>query len=221
MKTLSFIFMALGLASAHANHRSHGHRKYRTAKKPTPSATPAVPATPAYTGGPAPLGNSTGNSILIPLYSYPHNGAWDPLFQAYVHRSIGDVLLYANMFLNRAESHPNTTFIVIVNPDNGPTASPDAAFTEAIQKVHTFPNVEAIGYIPTGYGDRSASDIVKDVETYSGWAQKNAALDGVFFDEIVAIYSSSAASTYETINQAVKGASGLQGHRTVSTSPHI
>lgn len=43
-----------------------------------------------------------------------------------------------------------------------------------------------LGYIPTEYGTRSASDVESDISTYSGWSAytaKNIAVAGIFFDE--------------------------------------
>lgn len=111
---------------------------------------------------------------------------------------------------------------MIINPDSGPgtTATPNADFYPAIQKLNAFANVQTVGYVHTGYGTRNISKVLQDIQTYSGWskAKPSIAMDGIFFDEVVSEWSSEAGTFMKTINQAAKNATGLLGARTVSLS---
>ena len=116
----------------------------------------------------------------------------------------------------------NTTtslnYTVIVNPSSGPGngSLPDAGYVAAIAKLNSFPNVRSIGYVPTGYATRNISLVLADIETYSGWAsQAGLAVHGIFFDEIPHQYSNDVSTYLDTINAAVKQASGILSSKTV------
>ncbi|KAJ5650532.1 Spherulation-specific family 4 [Penicillium longicatenatum] len=113
---------------------------------------------------------SPSTSILLPLYIWPtDNTTWAPVYEA-------------------AAGHPDIEFKVIVNPDSGPgdTTYPEAAYIAGIAQLNSYDNVVVLGYIPTEYGTRSASDVESDISTYSGWSAytaKNITVSGIFFDE--------------------------------------
>ncbi|KAJ5785222.1 Spherulation-specific family 4 [Penicillium pulvis] len=113
---------------------------------------------------------SPSTSILLPLYIWPtDNTTWGPVYEA-------------------AAGNPDIEFKVIVNPDSGPgdTTYPESAYITAIAQLNSYDNVVVLGYIPTEYGTRSASDVESDISTYSGWSaytEKNIAVTGIFFDE--------------------------------------
>lgn len=79
--------------------------------------------------------------------------------------------------------------------------------------------MRTVGYVRTGYATRNISDVLAEVSTYAGWSVKSSqlAMHGIFFDEAPHEYSASAVEFMRTINQFVKGATGLQGDRTVSS----
>jgi hypothetical protein len=109
---------------------------------------------------------------------------------------------------------------VIVNPQSGPgeTSSPDEAYQAALHQLDTYPNVQKVGYVRTGYAERNISEVLADVATYGGWqAQSSAfAMEGIFFDESPHQYAAETVEYLERINLAVKNVTGLTGERTVS-----
>jgi hypothetical protein len=112
-------------------------------------------------------------------------------------------------------------YTVIVNPDSGPgsTTIPNSDFIPAIQQLNSYTNVRTIGYIPTNYGARNIDDVLRDVETYSGWSTNATGIEmhGIFFDEAPHEYTAEVADFMSKCNAAVKGAPGLLGDKTVST----
>ncbi|KAH7361710.1 Spherulation-specific family 4 [Plectosphaerella cucumerina] len=104
--------------------------------------------------------------ILLPLYIYPLEGAWEPLFGA-------------------AQANPGVTFQVVVNPGNGPGPDPlpDASYMAALRRLCELPNVEPLGYVHCTYGQRDAAPIQRDIETYMGWNDHGLRVHGIFFDE--------------------------------------
>ncbi|KAL4783563.1 Spherulation-specific family 4 [Aspergillus varians] len=145
------------------------------------------------------------SSVIFPLYIYPEsNSTWLPLYE---------VIL----------THPDLDFLVVVNPQSGPgsTELPNEAYQRAIRQLNTYPNVQKVGYVRTGYGERNTSEVVDDVATYSEWQSHSAelAMAGIFFDEAPHQYSDDMVGYLNTINRAVKNATGLQGERTVIHNP--
>lgn len=118
------------------------------------------------------------------------------------------------------ETRPQLKFIVIVNPSSGPGSAryPNDDYTTSVEKLNTYPNVQTVGYVRTGYASRNISDVVAEVSTYAGWASNSSALamHGIFFDEAPHQYSAHAVEFMRIANLAVKDASGLQGDKTVS-----
>lgn len=104
--------------------------------------------------------------VLIPLYIYPLEGAWEPLFEA-------------------AQANPHVTFQVVVNPGNGPgpDALPDASYIAAIGRLCQLPNVQPLGYVHCTYGKRDRDAIERDIDTYMGWNDEGFRVEGIFFDE--------------------------------------
>ncbi|SPO01408.1 uncharacterized protein DNG_04084 [Cephalotrichum gorgonifer] len=138
------------------------------------SSASASSSPPANTAAPAPRQQPTTTTatvapfICIPLYIYPGPGAWDPLILA-------------------ARARPSSHFHAIVNPHNGPGASPlpDANYVSALRALSALPNVTVLGYVHVTYGKRDAADVRRDVEAYGAWRGLDAGLriDGIFFDE--------------------------------------
>lgn len=111
-----------------------------------------------------------------------------------------------------------------MNPNSGPgsTQYPDTVFTALIGNLTAYSNVRTVGYVPTAYGTRNITAVLSDIATYSGWAsattankKASLAVDGIFFDEVVSEYSTSAAQYLQTINQAAKSATGLLSDKLV------
>lgn len=94
------------------------------------------------------------SAVIVPLYIYPFPGAWTPLYEA-------------------IKSHPNTQFLVIVNPSNGPGASPlpDANYCREIPRLRS-QNVAIYGYVNVSWSRRNLDDVCKDVEIYAAWPEQ-------------------------------------------------
>lgn len=117
-------------------------------------------------------------SILLPLYIYPQDGSWDPL-------------------LNAAAAHSAVDFNVIVNPASGPgiESLPDENYVDALRSLGSYPNVNLLGYVRCGYGDRATEEIDADIAIYASWEDEftllgeggeNVELQGIFVDEVPA-----------------------------------
>lgn len=118
--------------------------------------------------------------ILVPLYVYPGSD-WDTVVDA----------------------ASNVKIIAIINPNSGPdTSGPDSSYTSYMSKL-TAAGVEMVGYVHTSYGDRAASDVQADVDTY---ASLYPGLKGIFVDEASA--SSSELSYYQTLYNYIQSKSG-------------
>lgn len=103
--------------------------------------------------------------ILVPLYIYPLEGAWEPLLQV-------------------ARDHPAVQFTAIINPNSGPgaTALPDASYVAALRTLSGIPNIRPLGYVHCSYGKRPIGVVKSEIDVYRGW-NAEFRLDGVFFDE--------------------------------------
>jgi hypothetical protein len=102
--------------------------------------------------------NSLG--IIVPLYTVPSDPSWQGVISA-------------------KRSHENIPMIAIINPANGPGSGPNHSWSTGIQQLRAA-GVEVVGYVATGYGQKSI-DITKDqVKDYSTWYK----VDGIFFDEM-------------------------------------
>ncbi|KAF3934915.1 Spherulin-4 [Dactylella cylindrospora] len=115
------------------------------------------------------LENSTGTSILFPLYIYPDPGCWDRLFTV-------------------ISRHPDQHFTLVINPNSGPGTDkyPDAEYTDGIAKLNVYKNVTLVGYVYAKYGRRDIADVVADIEKYANWAEcpeVDIHIDGIFVDE--------------------------------------
>jgi hypothetical protein len=113
--------------------------------------------------------------ITFPLYIGPSPSAWAPLYSAIA-------------------SNPKLLFQLIINPLSGPGSGqyPISKYITALTQLHTYPNVQLIGYVHTSYCTRSLTAVESDISTYAGWSTypgANIRLDGIFFDEAPASYT--------------------------------
>ncbi len=100
--------------------------------------------------------------ILIPLYIYPKDGAWQEL-------------------IDIKNSNPNVGVTAIVNPTNGHFDSEDSNYTRAIKELKDA-NIRVIGYVSTQYGERDIDEVISDIEAWSR-IYKSSGVSGIFFDE--------------------------------------
>jgi len=99
--------------------------------------------------------SSSGVKLGVPAYGAPDgNSFWDQVQNA----------------------KPGSIFIM--NPNSGPGNQVDPTYKAAVEAAHE-KGVKIYGYVRTGYGTRSASDVNSDINAYkSGYG-----VDGVFLDE--------------------------------------
>ncbi|CAG8981998.1 hypothetical protein HYALB_00004866 [Hymenoscyphus albidus] len=133
--------------------------------------------------------------VLVPLYIYPTYQAWDPLLEA-------------------IESHPSTTFAIIINPQSGPGPNPvpDTNFTIQIPRLNQYHNVLNVGYVPTNYSHRPLESVVSDIQTYARWhsnALRGMGLSGIFLDETPSEWSDEAGMFYQSIESVIRGVGGF------------
>ncbi|EPS44063.1 hypothetical protein H072_1921 [Dactylellina haptotyla CBS 200.50] len=118
---------------------------------------------------PSPPANSSGTSILFPLYIYPDPCCWDRVFTV-------------------VSRHPDQHFTFVVNPNSGPGTDkfPDSEYTDAIAKLNVYKNITLIGYVHTTYGTRDLAQVIAEVERYAAWStysDLDIHVDGIFVDE--------------------------------------
>ncbi|KAJ5537360.1 Spherulation-specific family 4 [Penicillium frequentans] len=161
--TVYFSTTSTSISSSTSEEATSSSTASSTIASSSTASSAASSATASSTASPS-------TSILLPLYIWPtDNTTWGPVYEA-------------------AAGNPDIEFKVIVNPDSGPgdTTYPESAYITAIAQLNSYDNVVVLGYIPTEYGTRSASDVESDISTYSGWSAytaKNIAVAGIFFDE--------------------------------------
>ncbi|PQE22010.1 cell surface spherulin 4 protein [Rutstroemia sp. NJR-2017a BBW] len=125
-------------------------------------------------------------AILLPLYIYPLQGAWDFVTTA-------------------VAKYPDVPFNVIINPNSGPgvtNAYPASDFIDAIASLNVYPNVNLLGYVDTVYMSKTTDKVSTEVETYKYWStytQKDIHLDGIFFDDIIDTWTTTSSSYHTTI----------------------
>ncbi|KPM40270.1 hypothetical protein AK830_g6284 [Neonectria ditissima] len=103
--------------------------------------------------------------VLLPLYIYPLEKAWEPLFDL-------------------ALALPSVLFVTVVNPCNGPgdDALPDDSYRDVLQRLSSVPNIRILGYVHCTYGSRPLDAIRTDIDVYRAW-NSSFRVDGIFFDE--------------------------------------
>ncbi|KAF9739387.1 hypothetical protein PMIN04_008361 [Paraphaeosphaeria minitans] len=131
-------------------------------------------------------------NVLVPFYIYPDQNAWDRMFQA-------------------AIKHDETNFTVILSIDHGPSASiwPPGTYLSPMKRIHTLPNVQAIGYVDTEYGSRDGEKVRKDIATYAGWNNTDIPLSGIFFDHTPAEDIDDARTYLKNVSATVRHTEGF------------
>jgi hypothetical protein len=97
---------------------------------------------------------------IVPLYTYPSDSSWTAIVAA-------------------KAAHPRVRVVAIVNPDSGPGASRDDAFTTGIAKLRAV-GIEVIGYVATGYTSHTVASMEAEIDT---WKSFYPGIGGIFFDE--------------------------------------
>jgi hypothetical protein len=95
-----------------------------------------------------------------------------------------------------------TVELAIVNPSSGPGEIANPAFAREVRQTQAA-GLTVLGYVHTGYGERSKAAVEKDVEKYYSWY----GVDGIFFDE-ASTDCAKVATYYEGLYLRVKAQGG-------------
>ena len=130
-------------------------------------------------GGDAADASSVAAGTIVPLYTDPSDTSWTAIVAA-------------------KRAHPIVRVVAIVNPNSGPGASQDAAYTAGIATLEAA-GIQVIGYVATGYASHSVASMEAAIDT---WRTFYPAIEGIFFDE----QSDKAADVayYQTLSQYAK-----------------
>lgn len=71
-----------------------------------------------------------------------------------------------------------TVGLAIINPENGPGSSPDAAYQATVTQAQSN-GILTLGYVATNYGQRNPSIVQREIRNYFSWY----AVNGIFLDE--------------------------------------
>lgn len=116
---------------------------------------------------------SSAISVLLPLYTNPLPGAWQPVYDA-------------------LKNYPSITFQIVVNINSGPGCSgckypTDPNYCTAISTLNSYKNAFTLGYVSTNNTHRKYADVITDLNTYANWGYytgANVSMSGIFFDEM-------------------------------------
>ncbi|KAF1934962.1 hypothetical protein EJ02DRAFT_460788 [Clathrospora elynae] len=147
------------------------------------------------------------SKILLPLYIYPHPGAWDPLYTT-------------------ISANPHLHFLIIINPNSGPGAAPwwpNPDYIREIPRLNAFPNVTTLGYVRATYCERPVEDLFADIEAYAERSNDKAhpglGVQGIFVDETVNLYTEDAKRYLDSIDQKVERSFGFSSDRMAVHNP--
>ena len=132
-------------------------------------------------------------SLFVPAYFHPSN---QPIYWSHL-----------------AEAAQTVSTTVIFNPNNGPGASVDPSFVNAIGRVRGSGG-KVIAYVHSNYGDRPMNNIVKDIDSYIAFYE----IDGFFIDEMAADGTDENIRYYEQIYNYIKNKSS---HYSVTGHPGV
>ncbi|OGM42252.1 cell surface spherulin 4-like protein [Aspergillus bombycis] len=141
------------------------------------------------------------SGIIVPLYIYPLSPTtWDPLYDS-------------------ISANPDVHFLVIVNPNSGPGASPlpDANYVREVARLNRYANVVTVGYIAIDYCKKPLPEALEEVQTYATWAEDyvrtGLGVGGIFLDETPNLSSSEAVEYLAILQDRIKSTPGLLGNR--------
>ncbi|KAB8201495.1 Spherulation-specific family 4 [Aspergillus parasiticus] len=147
------------------------------------------------------------SGIIVPLYIYPLSPTtWDPLYDSIA-------------------ANPDLHFLVIVNPNSGPGASPlpDANYVREVARLNRYANVVTVGYIAINYCKKPLQEALEEVQTYATWAddyvRTGLGVGGIFLDETPNLSSPEAVEYLSILQDRIKSTPGLLGNRLVIQNP--
>ncbi|KIN05435.1 hypothetical protein OIDMADRAFT_158030 [Oidiodendron maius Zn] len=160
-----------------------------------PEAPPAAPE---------PRTEHHKTTVLVPLYYYPvSDKTWQPLH---------DVIT----------AHPETPFLIVINPNSGPSAPPLPSddYAREVPRLHAYPNVTTVGYVLIDYCRRDIAAVEADIDTYAGWGREGGmALEGILLDESPNHWSAEREKYLERLARKIRGSEGFVGDRLIIHNP--
>ncbi|KAI1343770.1 Spherulation-specific family 4-domain-containing protein [Xylariaceae sp. FL0016] len=135
--------------------------------------------------------------LLVPLYPPPSE--WGPVETA-------------------VKNNPSVTAKIIINPSNGPTASPSDDFRAGTQALSSNANAQLIGYVHTGVVtngvvvpcERPVDDVKADIRTWSSWVTNEIIIHGIFIDEAPVDASNNCTAYMQDLTAFIKGDPSLK-----------
>ncbi|KAI9343933.1 Spherulation-specific family 4-domain-containing protein [Obelidium mucronatum] len=97
-----------------------------------------------------------GLTLFVPAYFYP-GAAWDQIITG----------------------QPSSVGHLVMNPSTGPGNKQDSMYGTYVARAQNS-GIKVLGYIPTNYGKRDATQIKQDTMTYLNWYH----VDGILLDEV-------------------------------------
>jgi hypothetical protein len=147
-------------------------------------------------------------SVILPLYIYPGEGAWTPVYTAYIqHRSSSN---------GRVDKYPDLQFLIVINPGDGPGNQTllDPNYERELPILNSKKNVRTIGYVRTTWATRNINDVFRDVSVYSSWADNKTEdykMHGIFYDEAPTVYTDAALTFMKNADDFVRKQAGFGG----------
>jgi hypothetical protein len=138
------------------------------------------------TGGITATGGAAGaaaavppTAAVVPLYTVPSDKSWAAVAAAKM-------------------AHPKVPVYAVIDPASGPGAVADAGYAAGIGQLQ-LAGVTVLGYVPTGYGQRTIADIEANIDR---WKSFYPSTQGIFFDEMSVRLGDE--MLYKTISQYAK-----------------
>ncbi|KAH6645411.1 cell surface protein [Truncatella angustata] len=145
--------------------------------------------------------------VVMPLYYYPlTEDTWKPLHYAF-------------------SAHPDTNFLVIVNPNSGPgdTPLPSHDYLREVPKLNAYPNVYTVGYVRIDYCRKPLWETYGEIRRYADWHAAYEVpglyVQGIFVDEVPNHFSAERFEYLTEVRSLIKNAHGLLDDRLVIHNP--
>ncbi|KAL3446033.1 Spherulation-specific family 4 [Aspergillus insuetus] len=94
----------------------------------------------------ASVASVSATGVILPLYTWPSEGAWDPVYDALA-------------------AYPEVDFYVILR-----YSPPASEYITGVTTLNSYANAHTIGYVRTNWADREIDDVKQDIDVYSQWA---------------------------------------------------
>ena len=104
--------------------------------------------------------------------TYSTTGVVIPMFTNYSTIEVGEII-------GAKQANPSVPFLVVANPTGGPGPEYNATYGSALRSLQEA-GITVLGYVPTGWGDRSIAAVESDVLTFHNWY----GIDGIYLDQM-------------------------------------